>query len=62
MITLSMPKARAPSVPGRICRWYLARVDIQVLRGSMEMIWLPRFMQSTTQCPKKPSEQVGGGF
>ena len=51
-----MPRASAPSVPGRICRKSSAREASQVRRGSMTMAFVPLFMQSTTQCPYRPSE------
>ena len=55
MMTFSQAMASAPSVPGLICRNMSARVAKNVTRGSTTIILLPRFMQSMTQCPKKPS-------
>ena len=52
---LHMAMASAQSVPGRRRRWYLARVAIQLTRGSMDMISAPRFMRSMMAWPKNPS-------
>ena len=41
--------ASAASVPGRSGRCSTALVPSQVIFGSTEMIFEPRFMQSTTQ-------------
>ncbi len=54
MMTFSIAMASAPSVPGLICRNSGAEPRY-VTRGSTTIILLPRFMQSMTQCPKKPS-------
>ena len=48
--------ASAASVPGRSCRNTSDLLASHVRLGSTTMILLPRFMQSVTQWPNRPSE------
>ena len=48
--------ASAASVPGRSGKNTAALVPSHVIFGSTEMTLEPRFMQSTTQWPYRPSE------
>ena len=56
MMTFNMPSASAASVPGRMGRCRSAFAARNVTRGSMTTVFMPRFMRSMTQWPKKPSE------
>ena len=46
MMTLSTASARAASVPGLSLTTCSAREPIQVMRGSMEMSFVPLFIKS----------------
>ena len=59
---LPMDKASMESVPGRICNQRSAFAASQVKRGSTTMSFEPRFMQSTTQCPRLPSALAISGL
>jgi len=52
MMTLAMPRANAPSVPGLSCRWMSAREASGVTRGSTTMSFMPRPMASSM--PRAP--------
>ena len=61
MITFIMASASAASVPGRTGRCTSALAESHVTLGSIITIFMPRFMRSTTQWPKKPSEFAMSG-
>ena len=51
MMTWSMARATAASVPGRSWMLYSAREPSQVTRGSTVMSFIPRFIMSTMAWP-----------
>ena len=51
MMTLAIASARAASVPGRTRSQISEREASHVRAGSMVIIFEPRCMQSTIQCP-----------
>lgn len=60
IMQLAMPKARAPSVPGRGCRCTSARAStVGVTRGSTTTNLVPFFLRSTSLPKRFGSDQAG---